>query len=50
MKKLILPAIIVLGSLSTYASMSTTSEQTKTVVSAQAEYTEVSSDAVPPAV
>jgi hypothetical protein len=47
MKKLILSAIIVLGSLSIYASNETIPAQTKAVVSAQAEYTEVSADAVP---
>ena len=50
MKKLILSAIIVLGSLSSYASIEAAPAQTKTVVSAQAEYTEVNADAVPPAV
>lgn len=50
MKKLILSAVLVLGSLSTYASNETAPQQTKTVVAAQAEYTEVSADAVPPAV
>lgn len=50
MKKLILSAIIVLGSLSTYASIETTPETTKVVLSVQAEYTEVSADAVPAAV
>jgi hypothetical protein len=50
MKKLILSAVIVLGSLSIYASNETTPKQVKTVVSAQAEYTEVSAEAVPPAV
>ena len=50
MKKLILSAVIVLGSLSLYASNQVTPEQTKTVVTAQAEYTEVSTDAVPPAI
>lgn len=50
MKKLILSAVIVLGSLSLYSSNQVTPEQTKTVVTAQAEYTEVSTDAVPPAI
>ena len=50
MKKLILSAVIVLGSLSLYASNQVTPEQTKMVVTAQAEYTEVSTDAVPPAI
>lgn len=50
MKKLILSAIIVLGSLSSYASIEAAPAQTKTVVSAQTEYTEVSADAVPAAV
>lgn len=47
MKKLILSAIIVLGSLSTYASIETTPETTKVVLAVQAEYTEVTADAVP---
>lgn len=50
MKKLILSAIIVLGSLSIYASNETTPEQVKAVVAAQAEYTEISADTVPAAV
>jgi len=50
MKKLILSAILVLGGLSIYASGETTPQQTKTSLSIQAEYTEVSADAVPPAV
>jgi len=50
MKKLILSAVIVLGSLSIYASNETTPAQAKTVVTAQAEYTEVTTDAVPPAI
>jgi len=50
MKTLILSAVIVLGSLSAYASNETTPVQTKSVVSVQSEYTEVNADAVPPAV
>jgi len=50
MKKLILSAAIVLGSLSSYASTATTPEQAKMTISIQAEYTEVSADAVPAAV
>lgn len=50
MKKLILSAAIALGSLSTYASTQTTPEQAKMTISIQAEYTEVSADAVPAAV
>ncbi|MFQ6601273.1 hypothetical protein [Flavobacterium sp. C3NV] len=50
MKKLILSAVIVLGSLSIYASNETTHAQTKVVVSAQTEYTEVSADVVPAAI
>ena len=50
MKKLILSAVIVLGSLSIYASNETTLAQTKAVVSAQTEYTEVSADVVPAAI
>lgn len=47
MKKLILSAAIVLGSLSTYATTNTTTEQVKTEVNPQSDYTEVSIEAVP---
>jgi hypothetical protein len=47
MKKLILSAAIVLGSLSIYATTATTPEQAKMTISVQAEYTEVSAEAVP---
>ncbi|TDW45933.1 hypothetical protein EV144_107125 [Flavobacterium sp. 270] len=50
MKKLILSTAIVLGSLSIYASTTTTPEKTEVTVSVQNEYTEVSADAVPAAV
>ncbi|MEP6806166.1 MAG: hypothetical protein ABI892_16690 [Flavobacterium sp.] len=50
MKKLILSVAVILGSLSIYASTATTQEQTKVAVSVQAEYTEVSAEAVPPAI
>ncbi|PTS94184.1 hypothetical protein DBR27_18010 [Flavobacterium sp. HMWF030] len=50
MKKLILSAAIVLGSLSIYASNLSTPEQAKITVSIQTGYTEVSADAVPAAV
>ena len=50
MKKLILSAAIILGSLSIYATTATVSEPEKTTVSAQTEYTEVGTDAIPAAV
>ncbi|WP_394776987.1 hypothetical protein [Flavobacterium sp.] len=50
MKKLILSVAVILGSLSIYASTVTTQEQTKVAVSVQTEYTEVSAEAVPPAI
>ncbi|WP_316635778.1 hypothetical protein [uncultured Flavobacterium sp.] len=50
MKKLILSAAIALGSLSIYASTPTTPEKAKMTISIQAEYIEVSADAVPAAV
>src|SRR3954465_8502791 len=50
MKKLILSTAIVLGSLSIYASNTSTPEKEKVTVSVQTEYTEVSADAVPAAV
>ncbi|MFH7019039.1 hypothetical protein [Flavobacterium sp. FlaQc-47] len=50
MKKLILSVAVILGSLSIYASTAITQEQTKVAVSLQSEYTEVSAEAVPPAI
>jgi hypothetical protein len=50
MKKLILSAIIVLGGLSVHANVATAPQKTKMTFSIQAEYTEVSADAVPAAV
>ncbi|OXG07746.1 hypothetical protein BC749_101134 [Flavobacterium araucananum] len=50
MKKLILSVAIVLGSFSIHANTATTQEQTKIASYVQAEYTEVSADAVPAAV
>ncbi|MBS7231694.1 hypothetical protein KHA90_11720 [Flavobacterium psychroterrae] len=50
MKKLILSVAIILGSLSIYANTATIQEQAKVTVSVQTEYTEVSADAVPPAI
>ena len=50
MKKLILSAAIILASLSIYATTATVSESEKTTVSAQTEYKEVATDAVPEAV
>jgi hypothetical protein len=49
MKKLILSAAIILGSLSIYASTATTTKKAEvtTVSVQQKEYTEVSADAVP---
>ncbi|KAF2514688.1 hypothetical protein [Flavobacterium foetidum] len=48
MKKLILSAAILIGTMSTHAMM--VSEDIQTVVSVQSEYTEVTADAVPAAV
>ncbi|MFW0739031.1 hypothetical protein [Flavobacterium sp. T12S277] len=50
MKKLILSAAIVLGSMSIYAYKITTPKLEEVTVSVQTEYTEVSADAVPAAV
>lgn len=47
MKKLILSAILVLGGLYASANAETTPQKTKTTISFQAEYTEISTDAVP---
>ncbi|MFB9077654.1 hypothetical protein ACFFLS_00905 [Flavobacterium procerum] len=48
MKKLILSAAILIGTMSAHAL--TVSQDIKTVISVQAEYTEVTADAVPAAV
>ncbi|GGF19562.1 hypothetical protein [Flavobacterium limi] len=50
MKKLILSAAIVFGSLSIYASTITDAQPQKTSVVFQSEYTEISKDDVPAAV
>ncbi|KLT69636.1 MULTISPECIES: hypothetical protein [Flavobacterium] len=50
MKKIVLIAAIVLGSLSIYATTIVHSEEVKTETSFQTEYTEVGTDAVPAAV
>lgn len=50
MKKLILSAAIIFGSLSIYATTNLTAEPVKMTVKAQSEYTEVTADAVPTAV
>ncbi|WP_269233663.1 hypothetical protein [Flavobacterium flavigenum] len=50
MKKLILSAAIVFGSLSINASTITDAQQTKTSVVFQSEYTEINKDDVPAAV
>jgi hypothetical protein len=47
MKKLILSAAIVLGSLSIYATTNTTTEPVKIEANLQSQYTEVSLDSVP---
>jgi len=47
MKKLILSAAIVLGSLSTYAISDTATENTKIEAKLQTEYTEISLDSLP---
>lgn len=47
MKKLILSAIVVLGTLSMHANVLTVSPNTKATVTIQSEYTEVTVDAVP---
>ncbi|MCR4032911.1 MULTISPECIES: hypothetical protein [Flavobacterium] len=50
MKKLILSAVILLGTMSIHANVLPVSEENKTTVSIQSEYTEVTADAVPAAV
>ncbi|MEO8238283.1 MAG: hypothetical protein ABI793_13595 [Flavobacterium sp.] len=50
MKKLILSAAIIFGSLSIYAATNSIVEPVKTAVNFQSEYTEVTADAVPDAV
>nr|WP_315241077.1 hypothetical protein [uncultured Flavobacterium sp.] len=50
MKKLILSAAIVLGSLSIYATTTANTEQVKNTVNFQSEYTEIKTDDVPTAV
>ncbi|PXY44746.1 hypothetical protein [Flavobacterium hydrophilum] len=50
MKKLILSAAIILGSLSIYASTVNDVQPVKTTLSFQSEYTEISNDQVPAAV
>jgi hypothetical protein len=50
MKKLILSAVIVLGSLSIYATTTANTEQVKNTVNFQSEYTEIKTDDVPAAV
>lgn len=47
MKKLILSAIVVLGTLSMHANVLPVSPDTKATVAIQSEYTEVTVDAVP---
>ena len=50
MKKLILSAAIIFGSLSIYATTNSTAEPVKMSIKVQSEYTEVTADAVPVAV
>ncbi|MBW1658171.1 hypothetical protein [Flavobacterium quisquiliarum] len=50
MKKLILSAVILLGTMSIHANVLPVSEDAKTTVVIQSEYTEVAVDAVPAAV
>lgn len=47
MKKLILSAVVILGTMSIQANILSVSENTKTTVIVQSEYTEVTADAVP---
>jgi hypothetical protein len=47
MKKLILSAIVILGTMSMHANVLPVSQDTKATVSIQSEYTEVTVDAVP---
>ncbi|MHC0446771.1 hypothetical protein ACWA1F_15275 [Flavobacterium sp. 3-218] len=50
MKKLILSAMVVLGTMSIHANVLSVSQNTKATVTVQSEYTEVTADAVPAAV
>ena len=50
MKKLILSAVILLGTMSIHANVLPVSEDSNTTVIVQSEYTEVAADAVPAAV
>ncbi|KAF2332668.1 MAG: hypothetical protein REI96_00435 [Flavobacterium nitrogenifigens] len=50
MKKLILSAIVVLGTMSIHANVLPVSQNTNATVTIQTEYTEVTADAVPAAV
>ncbi|WET00979.1 hypothetical protein [Flavobacterium sp. YJ01] len=50
MKKLILSAVVVLGTMSIHANVLPVSKDTKATVIVQTEYTEVTADAVPAAV
>ncbi|MDP5198063.1 hypothetical protein [Flavobacterium sp. DG2-3] len=50
MKKLILLAMVVLGTMSIHANVLPVSQNTKATVTVQSEYTEVTADAVPAAV
>ena len=50
MKKLILSAMVVLGTMSIHANVLPVSQSTKATVTVQSEYTEVTADAVPAAV
>ncbi|RZJ53172.1 MAG: hypothetical protein EOO44_09395 [Flavobacterium sp.] len=50
MKKIVLSAAIILGSLSIYATTITPSEEVKIEANFQAEYTEIGTDTVPVAV
>ena len=50
MKRLILSAVVVLGTMSIHANVLPVSKDTKATVIVQTEYTEVTADAVPAAV
>jgi len=50
MKKLILSAVVLFGTMSIHANVLPVSEDTKATVIVQTEYTEVTADAVPAAV
>lgn len=50
MKKLILSAVVLLGTMSIQANVLPVSKETKATVTIQSEYTEVTADAVPAAV